>query len=61
MARVLATMSYREMAPYPAHLAVEKALSQQRIPVLKIKTDYSEENTAQLRTRVEAFVEKISG
>lgn len=39
---------------------VEKALKQAAIPVLKIETDYSEEDVGQLKTRIEAFLEQIT-
>jgi len=38
---------------------VEKELSARGIPVLRIETDYSQEDTGQLKTRVEAFLEMI--
>ncbi len=38
---------------------VERELERQGIPVLRIDTDYSQEDVEQLRTRVEAFVERI--
>lgn len=38
---------------------IEKILNGAGIPVLKIQTDYSEEDTEQLRTRIEAFLERI--
>lgn len=38
---------------------VEKALEKESIPVLRIETDYSLEDTEQLKTRVEAFVEML--
>jgi len=38
---------------------IEKFLNEAGIPVLKIQTDYSEEDTEQLRTRIEAFLERI--
>ncbi len=38
---------------------VENALEQDGIPVLRIDTDYSQEDTEQIRTRVEAFVERL--
>ncbi len=41
-------------------IRVEGALKPSNIPSLKIETDYSEEDTGQLRTRVEAFLEKIA-
>jgi benzoyl-CoA reductase/2-hydroxyglutaryl-CoA dehydratase subunit BcrC/BadD/HgdB len=39
---------------------VEKSLQKEGIPMLAIETDYSMEDVAQLKTRVEAFVEMIS-
>ncbi|NOY88735.1 MAG: 2-hydroxyacyl-CoA dehydratase [FCB group bacterium] len=39
---------------------VENALEDVNIPVLRINTDYSQEDTGQIRTRVEAFIERIS-
>ena len=38
---------------------VEHALEQNGIPVLRVDTDYSQEDTEQIRTRVEAFVERL--
>jgi benzoyl-CoA reductase/2-hydroxyglutaryl-CoA dehydratase subunit BcrC/BadD/HgdB len=40
-------------------LRVETALKEAGIPALKIVTDYSEEDTGQLRTRIEAFIEQL--
>lgn len=40
---------------------VERQLEARGVPVLRIDTDYSQEDVEQLRTRVEAFVERISG
>jgi benzoyl-CoA reductase/2-hydroxyglutaryl-CoA dehydratase subunit BcrC/BadD/HgdB len=40
-------------------LPVEKKLEEEQIPVLRIETDYSMEDVEQLKTRVEAFVERI--
>jgi len=40
--------------------SVEKALSAKGLPVLKIETDYGEEDVEQIRTRVEAFVEMLA-
>jgi benzoyl-CoA reductase/2-hydroxyglutaryl-CoA dehydratase subunit BcrC/BadD/HgdB len=42
-------------------IPVEKALEESDIPCLRIETDYSLEDVGQLKTRVEAFVEQISG
>lgn len=46
--------------PY-AHeaMGVEKVLENEDIPVLTIETDYSQEDLGQLKTRVEAFVERL--
>lgn len=38
---------------------VERALKAAGVPVLKVETDYGEEDTGQLKTRIEAFIEKI--
>ncbi|QQY79278.1 benzoyl-CoA reductase/2-hydroxyglutaryl-CoA dehydratase subunit BcrC/BadD/HgdB [Keratinibaculum paraultunense] len=38
---------------------IAKALKEEDIPLLKIETDYSEEDTGQIKTRVEAFLEMI--
>lgn len=40
-------------------LPVEAALEGKGIPVLRIDTDYSMEDVEQLRTRVEAFLERL--
>jgi benzoyl-CoA reductase/2-hydroxyglutaryl-CoA dehydratase subunit BcrC/BadD/HgdB len=40
---------------------VASALKEAGVPSLKIVTDYSEEDTGQLRIRVEAFLEGLSG
>jgi len=37
----------------------EKALQGENIPVLRIDTDYSQEDTGQLKTRIDAFLEMI--
>jgi len=39
----------------------ERELEKQGIPTLRLETDYSQEDTGQLRTRVEAFVERLRG
>jgi len=39
---------------------VKRALDKEGIPLLKIETDYSEEDTGQLKTRIEGFLERIS-
>ncbi|MBO8138513.1 MAG: 2-hydroxyacyl-CoA dehydratase [Desulfotomaculum sp.] len=38
---------------------VEKALEEAGIPVLRLESDYSDEDAGQLKTRVEAFLEMI--
>jgi benzoyl-CoA reductase/2-hydroxyglutaryl-CoA dehydratase subunit BcrC/BadD/HgdB len=38
---------------------MEKRLQQEGIPLLRIETDYSDEDTGQLKTRIEAFLEMI--
>jgi benzoyl-CoA reductase/2-hydroxyglutaryl-CoA dehydratase subunit BcrC/BadD/HgdB len=47
-------------SPYQmeAHL-LERAVEKGGVPVLRIDTDYSQEDVGQLRTRVEAFIEQI--
>jgi benzoyl-CoA reductase/2-hydroxyglutaryl-CoA dehydratase subunit BcrC/BadD/HgdB len=40
-------------------IRVEAALKQANVPTLKVVTDYSEEDTGQLRTRIEAFLEQL--
>ena len=42
------------------YLKVSKALSQKNIPLLRIETEYSEEDVEQIKTRVEAFLEMIN-
>jgi len=38
---------------------VEKAMKQAGIPLLKIETDYSQQDAGQIKTRVEAFIEML--
>jgi benzoyl-CoA reductase/2-hydroxyglutaryl-CoA dehydratase subunit BcrC/BadD/HgdB len=40
-------------------LPVEKALENSGVPTLRVDTDYSMEDVEQIKTRVEAFVERI--
>ena len=40
--------------------ALEKAIEEAGFPVLHIQTDYTDNDTEQLRTRIEAFVEMLS-
>lgn len=42
-------------------ISVEKQLESTGIPVLNIETDYSSEDAGQLKTRIEAFIERIRG
>lgn len=39
---------------------VEKKLEDSGIPALRLETDYSQEDAGQLKTRIEAFIERIS-
>ncbi len=49
-------------APYQIEAGpVEKRLEKEGLPTLRIDTDYSQEDTGQIRTRVEAFVERLRG
>ena len=41
-------------------LEVERNLEEAGIPALRIETDYSQEDTGQIQTRVEAFIERLS-
>lgn len=38
---------------------VERRLGREEIPLLKVETDYSMEDMAQLETRVQAFLEMV--
>jgi benzoyl-CoA reductase/2-hydroxyglutaryl-CoA dehydratase subunit BcrC/BadD/HgdB len=38
---------------------VEKELEKSGIPTLRLETDYSQEDAGQLKTRIEAFVERL--
>lgn len=40
---------------------VEKRLEQEGVPTLRIDTDYGQEDVGQIRTRVEAFIERLRG
>ncbi|HOL06552.1 MAG TPA: double-cubane-cluster-containing anaerobic reductase [Syntrophorhabdaceae bacterium] len=40
---------------------VESNLEGNGIPTLRLETDYSQEDTGQLKTRIEAFIERIKG
>ena len=39
---------------------MEKTLQKAGIPLLRIETDYSDEDAGQLRTRIDAFLEMIA-
>jgi benzoyl-CoA reductase/2-hydroxyglutaryl-CoA dehydratase subunit BcrC/BadD/HgdB len=41
-------------------MSVEAELEKRGIPVLRLETDYSMEDMEQLRTRIQAFIERIS-
>lgn len=48
--------------PYDAELGViEKELNNKGVSQLKIETDYNPEDTEQIRTRMEAFIETLKG
>ncbi len=48
--------------PYDVELrTIEKAFAERGISQLKIETDYNPEDTEQLRTRIEAFLETLKG
>jgi len=38
---------------------VKESMEAQNVPFLRIETDYSMEDAAQLKTRIEAFIEMI--
>ena len=38
---------------------IEKQLEKSKVPAIRIETDYSSEDSAQLKTRIEAFLERI--
>jgi benzoyl-CoA reductase/2-hydroxyglutaryl-CoA dehydratase subunit BcrC/BadD/HgdB len=38
---------------------VEKELEKSHIPTLRLETDYSQEDAGQLKTRIEAFNERL--
>jgi benzoyl-CoA reductase/2-hydroxyglutaryl-CoA dehydratase subunit BcrC/BadD/HgdB len=40
---------------------IEKELERQGIPAIRIETDYSQEDLGQLKTRIQAFIERIKG
>lgn len=40
-------------------MGIENELEKQGVPALRIETDYSQEDVGQLKTRVQAFIERI--
>jgi benzoyl-CoA reductase/2-hydroxyglutaryl-CoA dehydratase subunit BcrC/BadD/HgdB len=38
---------------------VDKALENAGIPLLRVETDYSDEDAGQLKTRIDAFLETL--
>eukprot|EP01105_Mastigella_eilhardi_P009740 TRINITY_DN2288_c0_g1_i1.p1 TRINITY_DN2288_c0_g1~~TRINITY_DN2288_c0_g1_i1.p1 ORF type:complete len:547 (+),score=174.48 TRINITY_DN2288_c0_g1_i1:1584-3224(+) len=40
-------------------MTMERALEKDGVPALRVETDYSQEDSAQLRTRIEAFIERL--
>eukprot|EP00727_Mastigamoeba_balamuthi_P007203 m51a1_g3102 hypothetical protein (432) ;mRNA; f:121360-122969 len=47
-------------SPYAMEaMCIEEELEREGIPAIRIETDYSAEDTAQLKTRIEAFIERI--
>jgi benzoyl-CoA reductase/2-hydroxyglutaryl-CoA dehydratase subunit BcrC/BadD/HgdB len=48
--------------PYTVEaLGIEKELEERGIPAIRIETDYSQEDVSQLKTRIQAFIERIRG
>ena len=41
------------------HRDIERGLKEKNIPIMQIETDYSSEDSGQIKTRVEAFLEMI--
>ena len=41
------------------YLVIEEMLGEMDIPVIRLETDYNEEDVEQLRVRIEAFIELI--
>ena len=40
-------------------IKIEQRLEKEGIPLLRIETDYSDEDAGQLKTRIEAFLEML--
>jgi benzoyl-CoA reductase/2-hydroxyglutaryl-CoA dehydratase subunit BcrC/BadD/HgdB len=46
--------------PYSVEaMGIEKQLENEGIPAIRIETDYSQEDVGQLKTRIQAFIERI--
>jgi benzoyl-CoA reductase/2-hydroxyglutaryl-CoA dehydratase subunit BcrC/BadD/HgdB len=49
-------------APYTVEaMGIEKELEKAGIPAIRIETDYSQEDVGQLKTRIQAFIERLQG
>jgi len=49
-------------APYTVEaIGIEKELEKDGIPAIRIETDYSQEDVGQLKTRIQAFIERLKG
>jgi benzoyl-CoA reductase/2-hydroxyglutaryl-CoA dehydratase subunit BcrC/BadD/HgdB len=49
-------------APYTIEaIVIEKELEKAGIPAIRIETDYSQEDVGQLKTRIQAFIERLQG
>jgi benzoyl-CoA reductase/2-hydroxyglutaryl-CoA dehydratase subunit BcrC/BadD/HgdB len=49
-------------APYTVEaIAIENELEKDGIPAIRIETDYSQEDVGQLKTRIQAFIERLKG
>jgi benzoyl-CoA reductase/2-hydroxyglutaryl-CoA dehydratase subunit BcrC/BadD/HgdB len=47
-------------APYTIEaIGIEKQLEKEGIPAIRIETDYSQQDVGQLKTRVQAFIERL--
>ncbi|MHA1269514.1 MAG: double-cubane-cluster-containing anaerobic reductase [Candidatus Helarchaeota archaeon] len=55
---ILYTLSFCQIYEIEA-MNIQKELKRQQIPAISITTDYSSEDTGQLKTRIEAFIEMI--
>jgi benzoyl-CoA reductase/2-hydroxyglutaryl-CoA dehydratase subunit BcrC/BadD/HgdB len=41
-------------------MGIEKELENSGIPAIRIETDYSQEDVGQLKTRIQAFIERLT-